>query len=203
MTCERAPSYLGAYVLGGLEPDEQRAAEEHLASCAECRDELAAFRALTARLDQVQPDDLVPVVPSPDLYARIAAAARPRSRRPRLLVAAAAAVLLVAGGATWAAVRDTEQVRTASAGAIELSVAADGHDSGTALDVTVMGLPAGEDCRLMVVDADGTWYEEGAWTTYGGEASYRVWTDVHLGALADVVLVDGAGDELVRVGFAD
>lgn len=207
MTCDRAPSYLGAYVLGGLEPDERAAAEEHLASCAECRDELAAFRGLTARLDQVRPDDLVPAVPSPDLYARVAAAARPRprprSRRPRLLVAAAAAVLLVAGGVTWAAVRDTEQVRTATAGPVQLSVAAAEQDDGTALDVTVTGLPTGEDCRLMVVDADGTWHEEGAWTAYGGEASYALWTDVDLGALADVVLVDGQGGELVRVDFSD
>jgi hypothetical protein len=205
VTCEQAPSFLGAYVLGALDPTERRAAEQHLGGCADCRAELAEFSGLTAQLDRIGPEDtrLEPVAPSPDLYDRVAAAARPQRRRPMLLAAAAAAVLLVAGGATWAAVRDTQEVRTASAGAVSMSVAADERNDGTALDVTVTGLPAGENCRLVVVDEQGERHAAGEWTTYGGEATYGMWTDVDPGAVADVVLLGTSGDELVRVDFRD
>lgn len=205
MICERAPSILGAYVLGALEPAERRAAERHLASCADCRAEYAEFAGLPVQLDRIRPDDprLEPVPPSPDLYARVAAAAQPRRRRPVLLAAAAAAVVLAAGGATWAAVRDTEEVRTATAGSVQLSVTADGRNDGTALDVTVAGLPAGVNCRLVIVDDDGNRHEAGEWPAYGGKASYGLWTDVDPDALADVLLVGRGGEELVRVEFQE
>lgn len=50
---------LGAYLLGGLEPAEARAFEEHLADCADCRLELAELESLPALLDAVPVPDAV------------------------------------------------------------------------------------------------------------------------------------------------
>lgn len=50
---------LGAYLLGGLEPAEVRAFEEHLADCADCRLELAELESLPALLDAVPVPDAV------------------------------------------------------------------------------------------------------------------------------------------------
>ena len=67
---------LGAYVLDALDPEERHRVEEHIAACPACAAELAEFRSLPALLDRVRPEDLEPVsvAPSPDLFARTAAA---------------------------------------------------------------------------------------------------------------------------------
>ena len=56
---------LGAYLLGGLEPDEAAAFEQHLGSCADCRRELDELASLPALLD---------ALPVPDAVALAAAA---------------------------------------------------------------------------------------------------------------------------------
>uniref|UniRef100_UPI0039EF3C31 anti-sigma factor family protein n=1 Tax=Sinomonas sp. G460-2 TaxID=3393464 RepID=UPI0039EF3C31 len=44
---------LGAYLLGGLDADEARAVEEHVATCPECRAEIEELEVLPAMLDVV------------------------------------------------------------------------------------------------------------------------------------------------------
>jgi hypothetical protein len=53
---EHDPSRLGAYSLGALEPDEVREIDEHLAGCAECRQELAELEELKEFLGEVPPE---------------------------------------------------------------------------------------------------------------------------------------------------
>jgi anti-sigma factor RsiW len=83
VTCPHAAADLGAYVLGALDPEERRRVEEHVAVCPVCAAELAEFRSLPALLDRVRPEDLRPVTvePSPDLFARVSAAAGVTGRR--------------------------------------------------------------------------------------------------------------------------
>ena len=50
---------LGAYLLGGLDPEEERAFRDHLAACAECRHELEQLESLPALLDAVPAADAV------------------------------------------------------------------------------------------------------------------------------------------------
>lgn len=50
---------LGAYLLGGLEPDESAAFEQHLGSCADCRRELDELASLPALLDALPVPDAV------------------------------------------------------------------------------------------------------------------------------------------------
>ena len=203
MSCEQAPSFLGAYVLGALDPAERRSAEEHLARCPACAAELAEFRGLTAQLDRLPADEVGadPVTASPELFARVASAAR-RPRRRWSAVAAAAAAAVVAG-LTWTATGGEEEVRTAAEGPLRMSVEASPRADGTALDVTVAGLPPHQECRLVVVDDRGAEHAEGEWTAYGQQVSYRLVSEVPPDDLADVVLRDPDGGELVRVRFGD
>ena len=204
MSCERAADFVGAYVLGALDPAEQRAAEAHFARCPACAAELAEFRGLTAQLDRVPADEVTaePVTAPPELYGRVIAAVRPPAWRRWPALAAAAAVL-VAVGVTGGVHRDPPEVRTATSGDLWASVAADEARGGTSLDVTVTGMPDHETCALVVVDDGGGRHPAGEWPSYGGELSYRVWSEVPPADLADVVLLGSDGNELFRLGFSE
>jgi anti-sigma-K factor RskA len=202
---------LGAYVLDALEPEERRRVEEHIAACPACAAELAEFRSLPALLDRVRPEDLEPVfvAPSPDLFARTAAAAaeaerpgRLRSRTWALVAAAVLAVLGVSAGVTVWATRPVEQTATVSQGPVQVTVTASPRNDGTALEVAVAGLRPGETCRMVAVDRDGGRHPAGEWpTSEAGDGRWRGWTDISRSALTEVVLVGDGGRELVRVPF--
>jgi anti-sigma factor RsiW len=117
---ERFTDDIGAYLLGALETDEQRAFEEHLAGCAECREEVVRLEvardALPRSVDQVAPPERLKAslmetvraeAPAPAAESSSRAPVR-RSRWRELLLtrpryaAAAAAVLLVVGVALGA-----------------------------------------------------------------------------------------------------
>jgi hypothetical protein len=205
VTCERAPSFLGAYVLGALDPDEQRAAEQHLAECPACAAELAEFRELTALLDRVPLDEVTaePVTPSPELFDRVAAAAESRPVRRRWAVAAAAAAVAAAGGITWAVTAGSEEEpRTATAGSVRMTVVPDERNEGTFLDVTVDGLGRGDYCEIVVTDEDGNTWHAGDWTVPGGPVQYDLWTGMDRNSVEDVVLLGSSG-ELLRVDVTD
>ncbi|WP_120519540.1 anti-sigma factor family protein [Arthrobacter celericrescens] len=101
---------LGAYLLGGLEPAEALAFEEHLAGCAACRRELAELESLPALLDAVPVPDAVtlaasagrrPAVEPPAAEAPVLlelAARRRKSRRWRAVLVAGVAAACLAGG---------------------------------------------------------------------------------------------------------
>jgi hypothetical protein len=191
-------------VLGALDPAEQRAAEEHLARCPVCAAELEEFRGLTAYLDRVPADEVTaePVTPSPELFDRVVAATRRPAHR-RWIAAGVAAAGLVAVGGLWAAVRDSGEEHTATADGVHLSVVADERAGGTAMDVTIAGLPANSWCELVVVDEGGDWHDAGDWTTEGGVESYWVWSQVRPDDVAEVMLLGVDGEELVSVPFSD
>ena len=209
MTCPEGPSALGAYVLDALEPEERREMEAHLRRCPTCAAELADLSGLPALLDRVRPEDLEPVsvTPSPDLFARMSAAAagtRPRgARRARTWALVAAAVLAVlgvgAGITVWAASGD-DRTYTAAAGPVQVTLVASTADGGSGLDVTVAGLRPGETCRLVAVDRDGDRHDGGTWPASSeGDGRWRGWVDVDRDALTEVILLGEGGRELVRV----
>ncbi|WP_167760572.1 zf-HC2 domain-containing protein [Blastococcus sp. CT_GayMR16] len=208
MTCPVATTDLGAYVLGALEPDERRRVDEHLRLCPSCARELTEFAALPGVLDRVRPGDLRPVAvtPSPDLFARVtAAAAPPPQHRARVMALVAAAVLAVLGigaGVTVWATESGEESVTASAGAVRATVTASTVDDGSALVVTVAGMHPGETCRLVAVDSTGALHPAGTWpASPAGDGTWRGWADVERADLTEVVLLGDGGRELVRVPF--
>jgi anti-sigma factor RsiW len=210
VTCADARVALGAYVLGALEPDERHLVEEHLRDCPACaaeREELGSLRAL---LDRVPAEDLEPVAvaPSPDLFARMSAAAaetgraRPWRSRTMALVAAVVLTVLGIGAGVAASLSGSGQAATASAGPVRATVTTTTHDEGISLEVAVVGLRPGETCRVEVVDRDGGWHPAGQWpASQDGDGRWRGWADIHDGALTEVVLTGDGGRTLVRVPF--
>lgn len=206
MTCREAEADLGAYVLGALEPAERRRVEEHLAGCPTCAAELAEFEALPELLDRVDPADLTPVAvtPSPELFARMSAAAVPPSRlRVRAVALVAAALLVVLGvGVTVWATGASDQTVTATAGAVRATVTVSQVDHGSALDVTVAGMRPDETCHLVAVGRDGTRHAAGTWpASSAGGGTWRGWADVDRNSLAAVILLGDGNRELVRAVF--
>src|SRR5215471_14742354 len=110
-SCREIRHALGVYVLGAIEPGDRTQVDEHLATCADCREELASLAGLPALLRRVPTaeaerlavadqadaatDEAPPASLLPALLARTAQARR--VRRWRELAAAAAVVVLALG----------------------------------------------------------------------------------------------------------
>jgi hypothetical protein len=109
--CRETRHALGVYVLGAIEPGDRTLVDEHLATCADCREELASLAGLPALLRRVptaeaerlalgDADDAAAAETAPakllsSLLARTARARR--VARWRELAAAAAVVVLALG----------------------------------------------------------------------------------------------------------
>ena len=109
--CTEARPSLGVYVLGAIDPAERGLVDTHLATCRDCRDELAGLAGLPALLARVNPDEIGRM--SADEPSRVLASdqppeelldtvlsladARRRKNRWRYLSAAAAVVAIAAG----------------------------------------------------------------------------------------------------------
>jgi hypothetical protein len=94
--CEPYRHDLGAYVVGGLAPEEVQALEEHLASCGSCQEEHHELATLPPLLDLARE-------PGPQVPARVrdrvvAAAARRQGRRRGAMATAAAALVAALAG---------------------------------------------------------------------------------------------------------
>jgi hypothetical protein len=183
-SCAHVREQLGAYVVGGLEPDEHRLVAGHLGSCAACSAEHAALSGLPALLDHAAGLELEP--PRPALEERVLdAVARERGRRRRPLVARrllpararVAAAAALAGGALGAAVMalavggDEEGAAPAArtAAPARYAVALDGtgsasgraalvpEKSGTSLYLALRGLPRDRDALYEVRCEGDSW----------------------------------------------
>jgi anti-sigma factor RsiW len=121
-SCRDIRHSLGVYVLGAIDPAERAQVDEHLATCADCREELASLAGLPALLRRVptaeaerlavadQADLADPAAEDtpagemlPSLLARTAQVRRVRRWR-ELAAAAAVAVLALGAGAAGASV---------------------------------------------------------------------------------------------------
>jgi hypothetical protein len=123
-SCREIRHALGVYVLGAIDPVERAQVDEHLATCADCREELAGLAGLPALLrrvptaeaqrlavadqadsagEEASPDELLPSLLTRTAQAR-------RVRRWRELAAAAAVVVLALGaGAAGASLLQSGQ----------------------------------------------------------------------------------------------
>jgi Putative zinc-finger len=110
--CREIRHTLGVYVLGAIDPAERALVEEHLATCLDCREELAALAGLPALLRRIPVEEAERLamadsgaaddLPSDELLGRLLdrGAAVKRARRWRgIAVAAAVAALAMGGGA--------------------------------------------------------------------------------------------------------
>jgi predicted anti-sigma-YlaC factor YlaD len=151
--CSEARPSLGVYVLGAIDPAERGLVDAHLATCRDCRDELAGLAGLPALLARVNPDEVsritaddtvgavVGAQPPEELLGTVRdlAEARRRRNRWRYLSAAAAVVVIAAGlfGGLKAATSTTRTdviTPTAGAGAWET---VHGTNSATGVSATI------------------------------------------------------------------
>jgi len=109
--CREIRQALGVYVLGAIDPAERSQVDEHLATCHECREELAGLAGLPAMLRKVpiieaerlaapEQDPELAGLPSAEMLTSLIArtANVRRIHRWRLLVTAAAVAVVALGG---------------------------------------------------------------------------------------------------------
>ena len=151
---------LGGYVLGALEPEEEAAVREHLASCSECAAEHASVAGLPGLLALAAPmAEAGP--PAPALEERVLDAIagerprrtprhRPRWLRPRVLLPASAALAAVAvavalvialGGGEESSPGFEVALRPVAGGAASGRAVLASADAGIKMRLWVRGLP--------------------------------------------------------------
>jgi anti-sigma factor RsiW len=189
---------LGVYLLGAIEPAERAAVDNHLASCRECREELAGLAALPALLarvpaagagglspDETEWDAAFDPQPGTDLPRLLDRAARIRRVRRWLGMAAAAGAVVTAAGAAAAAPQVLNPAPSAVPGQIawktvwgrdDLTMASATVDyapaaGGTLLEVRVGQIAAGTTCQLRVTNSRGQEAVGGSWTVAPGDPS--------------------------------
>lgn len=201
--CAETRVSLGVYVLGAIDPAERALVDAHLATCRDCRDELAGLAGIPALLARVSPAEIeriaaeqpaeVAVEPPPELIGTVVSLAAARRRRTILRYASmAAAVVAIAFGvfgglaasgspvpSTSAAgydfgITNWEQVTgTSTNGDVTATVAYSPARWGTMVVAKVEGLPVGTTCELYVVHNDGSRTMTTEWTTASDEG--KVW----------------------------
>jgi len=115
MDCPEARISLGVYVLGAIDPAERAQVDAHLATCRDCRDELAGLASLPALLARVSTEEAIALAandgpfsvasdeapePPRELLATVLdlTAARRRRRHLREASLGVAAALIIAAG---------------------------------------------------------------------------------------------------------
>jgi anti-sigma factor RsiW len=183
---EHDRTQLGAYALGALEPAEVAAVDEHLATCAECRAELAELTEMKDLLGEVPPEAFLEGPPEGgDLLLQrtlrevrepqVQAPATPKRRSRWLLIAAAVVVVAGALGGGVVLGRSTapdadqpvagsKQVTTSdtTTGAT-MAATVEPRAGWSWISVQVSGLKAGDQCEMVVTDKAGGSWVAGSW----------------------------------------
>jgi anti-sigma factor RsiW len=199
VSCEHLRPAIGAYVLGGLEPDEAAAVRRHLETCPECAAELDALApmpdllSLAGGAEKAVAEPLSPAFEERllDAYAR-EKASRPRRRfgrwrlaRPRWLAVGAVGTAAAAAAIAVAVIGDEEEParqyevsfqnvsgpQTASAHANLES-----GDEGTEIHLWVRGLPAEKAVYEVLCDAEQWTATAGTFRTDARGGGYVVLT---------------------------
>jgi Putative zinc-finger len=203
--CTEARPSLGVYVLGAIDPAERGLVDAHLATCRDCRDELAGLAGLPALLARVNPDEISRIRaddtvrpfasdenPPEELLGTVLglAEARRRRNRWRYLSAAAAVVVIAAGlfgGLKSAASTSITRVipnRTMAWESAQGTNQVTGVTAdivytqqlwGNEFQVLVDRIPVGTTCQMWVIHPDGTKTQVAAWTTAPDEGTVWYW----------------------------
>ena len=177
MSCERLRPAIGAYVLGGLDPDEAAAVRRHLETCPDCaaeHDALAPLPGLLSLAGGAEKATAEPLSPAfeerlLDAYARDRSTPPRRRRfrwrrpRPRWVAIGAVGAAAVAGAIAFAVVGDEEEptrryeVSFRNVSGPQTARAAanlESDDEGTEIHLWVRGLPAQEAVYEVLCDAE-------------------------------------------------
>lgn len=205
---------LGAYLLGGLELQEARTFEDHLAKCAQCRNELEQLESLPALLDAVPAADAVALTvaggvnalsllePEPEalpekVLVDLSARRRKSRRRWAALVGAVAAACLavgfIAGPLLNQPPKPDASYSVQSDDGLQLTVGMVKKNWGTELEVEGRSMPLEGTLYLWVKGRDGAEERTCGWTaTASGRIKITGATPVQLAGIAGVELRDEA-----------
>ena len=188
-THDDTSALLGPAALGLLTVPEQAQLDAHLASCARCRDELAALTGTAGRLGELDGQDALladlgrtgpdPSVQRVDgILAAVAAARAAEQRRGRqwqaVLASAASAAVLASGLVTATALsRDDaaqvplEAVAVQAGAGVQASADLVAHTWGVEIKLAATGLADGEPFTVQVRTDDGETVDAGAFLGTG------------------------------------
>lgn len=201
---------IGPYVLGGVPAHDRERLERHAATCAACREELAAYAGLPALLRYGAAAGPA-VTASPQLVARTIAAARSSrgaersSRRWRATVAAAA----IAVAAAWFGIAEISSDSTRRTPGIQLAATSTTSAAGTvrlasrpwgtAVDLELAGLPKGRRFVAWVIGDNGRREQAATWSsTANGVSRLSGACSIPLGEIAAVRIATDAGELLLQ-----
>ncbi|MFW0773936.1 anti-sigma factor family protein [Paenarthrobacter nitroguajacolicus] len=203
---------LGAYLLGGLEPEEARTFEDHLGACAQCRHELEELDSLPALLDAVPRADAValtvaggmnalspldPVALPEKVLVDLSVRRRKSRRRWAALVGAVAAACLAVGFLAGPLLNQPPKPDASysvqSETGLQLTVGMVKKNWGTELAVEGRSMPLEGTLYLWVKGRDGAEERTCGWTaTQSGRIKITGATPVQLAGIAGVELRDEA-----------
>jgi len=219
-------TWVGAYVLDALEPDETEALRTHIAGCSICQDEVVSLSWIPALLRSVDLEGIerlgetaetaeagAPGRPPALMLDRLLASMHTakstrRPRRPVALLLGAAAAMTIAGTVTVAGgafdthqspahtVLQTVDPRTHANAAVTLT----GRKWGTELHLTLSWVTAGQECSLIAHSRDGHTDIAATWVAnYQGTASVPGSTAIRADQLTELDVVTTDGRQLVRI----
>ncbi|GAY12787.1 anti-sigma factor [Pseudonocardia sp. N23] len=204
---------LGAYLLGSLAPAERSAVDRHLATCADCRAELASLAPLPGLLGRLAPDEARNglAAPSPELLQRTLRVVGEQRRRERrtvrrwqVLTAAAAVAALAGLGVAVVPLMTTGPAPTPMAAAAGTGATGSGvleaKTWGTALQLTLTGLPPAGTYQAYATSHDGRTEVAASWgATPSGRATVQGATAIQRADLAEVEIRTGDGRPLLTL----
>ncbi|BCW85693.1 anti-sigma factor [Paenarthrobacter ureafaciens] len=217
MNADSVHQLLGAYLLGGLEPDEARAFEDHLAACADCRGELEELESLPALLDAVPAADAValtvaggsqPLAPletvPPSLLVDLSTRRRKSRRRWAAVVGAVAAACLALGFLAGPLLNQPPKpdatYSVQSGDGLQLTVGMVKKTWGTELAVEGRSMPLEGTLYLWVKGRDGAEERTCGWTaTPSGRIKITGATPVQLTGIAGVELRDDSDKTVASI----
>ncbi|MFD3399929.1 anti-sigma factor family protein [Kribbella sp. NPDC058693] len=196
MTCPETMS-IGAYVLGALETSERRATEEHLETCATCRETLLQFAHLPGLLHAIPVEDLETDQPEP------APLTLTKKKRPRRWVLAAASAAMVSGVLGWgllSAPASATWTATDGVGGIDTTAKLTSHGWGTDIQLRLKDLRPDEHCMLIVHSRNGTTETAGWWASNGSyQAQVPASTSIPLQDITSLDVVTSANAVLSTI----
>ena len=217
MNADSIHQLLGAYLLGGLEPDEARAFEDHLAGCADCRGELEELESLPALLDAVPAADAValtvaggtqPLAPlesvPQSLLVDLSTRRRKARRRWAAVVGAVAAACLALGFLAGPLLNQPPKpdatYSVQSGDGLQLTVGMVKKTWGTELAVEGRSMPLEGTLYLWVKGRDGAEERTCGWTaTPSGRIKITGATPVQLTGIAGVELRDDSDKTVASI----
>jgi anti-sigma factor RsiW len=166
---------IGAYLVGALDRDAAARVRRHLRRCCACRADYTDLVPVRDWLDRLSPADGMPTPPGAHRFPPLEPVRPPRRRWQRWWLASGAVVACLAA-AVVLAIQLTARPAGPGFGGFDRATGVHGlahlhaTTTGTQIDLSVTGLPAGERCTLVAVSAAGA-AVAGTWNAaYDGTA---------------------------------